>query len=86
MTQQVKPAYRKPAKPKGSIKTDRLIRTIRAYFIEARGHNMPHQQAGYMRAILSLSTLTRNLANWEETIIWVTALSRLTQPTGSLMW
>ncbi len=47
---------------------DRVIRTIRANFIEARGVSIPHQQAGYMRAILSLPSPTQNLAKWKETI------------------
>jgi hypothetical protein len=68
MTPQVKPAYRKPGKPQGSTQADRVNRTIRANFIEARGSNIPQIQAGYMEAILSLSLVSRNLAKWEETI------------------
>jgi hypothetical protein len=47
---------------------DRSIRTMRAYFIEARRALPLHQQAGYTTAILSLSRQPRGLANWEETI------------------
>ncbi len=50
------------------FEADSLIRTIRAKFIEARGINISHQQAGYMRAILSLTSLVQSLARWEETI------------------
>ena len=32
---------------------------MRAHFIKARGHNAPHQQAGYKAAILSLSPRKR---------------------------
>jgi len=39
----------------GSAKTALPIRTRPAHFIEARGANTSHQQAGYTGAILSLS-------------------------------
>jgi hypothetical protein len=48
-------------------KTDVSMRTIRAYFIKARGI-IPHQEAGYTEAILSLSSSEKALAKGGETI------------------
>jgi hypothetical protein len=62
-------------KPKGSTQADSLIRTLRAYFIEARGATLPQQQAGYMSATLSLPLPTQYLANREETIYGLRKLS-----------
>jgi hypothetical protein len=68
MTQQVKPAYRKPGFSEGSNDAALAIRTIRANLIKARWQSIHRKQAGYTDAILSLSDPKRGLAKWEETI------------------
>jgi hypothetical protein len=68
MTQQVKPAYRKPGFSEGSNDAALAIRTIRANLIKARWQAIHRKQAGYTDAILSLSDPKRGLAKWEETI------------------
>jgi hypothetical protein len=78
MTQQVRPAYRKPGFPDGNDYAAVAIRTIRANFIKARWQAIHRKQAGYTDAILSLSDPKRGLAKREETIYGVskTWLSR----------
>ena len=68
MTQQVRPAYRKPGLAEGSNYAALPIRTIRANLIKARWQAIHRKQAGYTDAILSLSDPKRGLAKWEETI------------------
>jgi hypothetical protein len=68
MTQQVRPAYRKPGFADGSDYAAMSIRTIRANLIKARWQASHRKQAGYTDAILSLSDPNRGLAKREETI------------------
>src|SRR5690625_4141646 len=68
MSQQVRPAYRKPASCGGPERPIARLARYARNFIKARGRH-PHTQAGYTEEALTLTKQTRRrLANGEETI------------------
>jgi hypothetical protein len=54
--------------PQAQLEAAGEMRSMRAYLIKARGDTLPHQQAGYKAAILSLSVNEKYLASRDGSI------------------